>query len=180
MSTGMELSRRRPSGADRGFTLMELLVTLAIAALLFAIGVPTFRDAGYRDVVGTVWFSLSGPAGQLPPSSWPSPASAASGRGLLSPNPEAWSLLRRRLPHRHRGGLLFRRLLLDPHPRPGPRGPGEPHGRRHLLRPHDGRRLPVPDHGLVEHERLDPGAARSGGRPPLGHRPPAGSPPRNA
>jgi tripartite-type tricarboxylate transporter receptor subunit TctC len=26
-------------------------------------GVPTFRDAGYRDVVGTVWFSLSGPAG---------------------------------------------------------------------------------------------------------------------
>lgn len=29
-------------------------------------GVPTFREAGYRDVVGTVWFSLSGPAG-LPP-----------------------------------------------------------------------------------------------------------------
>ncbi|MGH8642133.1 MAG: Bug family tripartite tricarboxylate transporter substrate binding protein [Burkholderiales bacterium] len=26
-------------------------------------GVPTFRDSGYRDVVGTVWFSLSGPAG---------------------------------------------------------------------------------------------------------------------
>lgn len=26
-------------------------------------GVPTFRDAGYRDVVATVWFSLSGPAG---------------------------------------------------------------------------------------------------------------------
>ena len=26
-------------------------------------GVPTFRDAGYSDVVGTVWFSLSGPAG---------------------------------------------------------------------------------------------------------------------
>lgn len=25
--------------------------------------VPTFRDAGYRDVVGTVWFSLSGPPG---------------------------------------------------------------------------------------------------------------------
>jgi tripartite-type tricarboxylate transporter receptor subunit TctC len=29
-------------------------------------GVPTFRELGYRDVVGTVWFSLSGPAG-LPP-----------------------------------------------------------------------------------------------------------------
>ncbi|MGH8703530.1 MAG: Bug family tripartite tricarboxylate transporter substrate binding protein [Burkholderiales bacterium] len=26
-------------------------------------GVATFRDFGYRDVVGTVWFSLSGPAG---------------------------------------------------------------------------------------------------------------------
>jgi tripartite-type tricarboxylate transporter receptor subunit TctC len=26
-------------------------------------GVPTFPDMGYRDVVGTVWFSLSGPAG---------------------------------------------------------------------------------------------------------------------
>jgi len=26
-------------------------------------GVPTFRELGYRDVVGTVWFSLSGPAG---------------------------------------------------------------------------------------------------------------------
>ena len=26
-------------------------------------GVPTFRQAGYRDVVATVWFSLSGPAG---------------------------------------------------------------------------------------------------------------------
>jgi tripartite-type tricarboxylate transporter receptor subunit TctC len=26
-------------------------------------GVPTFREAGYRDVVGTVWFSLSAPAG---------------------------------------------------------------------------------------------------------------------
>jgi len=26
-------------------------------------GVPTFRDAGYRDLVATVWFSLSGPAG---------------------------------------------------------------------------------------------------------------------
>ena len=26
-------------------------------------GVPTFRDAGYRDVVGAVWFSLSAPAG---------------------------------------------------------------------------------------------------------------------
>jgi tripartite-type tricarboxylate transporter receptor subunit TctC len=25
--------------------------------------VPTFRDAGYRDLVATVWFSLSGPAG---------------------------------------------------------------------------------------------------------------------
>jgi tripartite-type tricarboxylate transporter receptor subunit TctC len=25
--------------------------------------IPTFREAGYRDVVGTVWFSLSGPAG---------------------------------------------------------------------------------------------------------------------
>lgn len=29
-------------------------------------GVPTFRELGYRSVVGTVWFSLSGPAG-LPP-----------------------------------------------------------------------------------------------------------------
>ena len=29
-------------------------------------GVPTFRELGYRDVVGTVWFSLSGPVG-LPP-----------------------------------------------------------------------------------------------------------------
>jgi tripartite-type tricarboxylate transporter receptor subunit TctC len=29
-------------------------------------GVPTFREVGYRSVVGTVWFSLSGPAG-LPP-----------------------------------------------------------------------------------------------------------------
>jgi tripartite-type tricarboxylate transporter receptor subunit TctC len=28
--------------------------------------VPTFRDAGYGDVVGTVWFSLSGPAGMPP------------------------------------------------------------------------------------------------------------------
>jgi tripartite-type tricarboxylate transporter receptor subunit TctC len=26
-------------------------------------GVPTFREGGYRDVVATVWFSLSGPAG---------------------------------------------------------------------------------------------------------------------
>ena len=26
-------------------------------------GVPTFREMGYRDVVGTVWFSLSAPAG---------------------------------------------------------------------------------------------------------------------
>ena len=26
-------------------------------------GVPTFREVGYRDVVGTVWFSLSAPAG---------------------------------------------------------------------------------------------------------------------
>jgi tripartite-type tricarboxylate transporter receptor subunit TctC len=26
-------------------------------------GVPTFREAGYRDLVATVWFSLSGPAG---------------------------------------------------------------------------------------------------------------------
>jgi tripartite-type tricarboxylate transporter receptor subunit TctC len=26
-------------------------------------GVPTFRELGYRDVVGTVWFSLSGPVG---------------------------------------------------------------------------------------------------------------------
>ncbi len=26
-------------------------------------GVPTFRESGYPDVVGTVWFSLSGPAG---------------------------------------------------------------------------------------------------------------------
>jgi len=26
-------------------------------------GIPTFRELGYRDVVGTVWFSLSGPAG---------------------------------------------------------------------------------------------------------------------
>jgi tripartite-type tricarboxylate transporter receptor subunit TctC len=25
--------------------------------------VPTFREAGYRDLVATVWFSLSGPAG---------------------------------------------------------------------------------------------------------------------
>jgi tripartite-type tricarboxylate transporter receptor subunit TctC len=29
-------------------------------------GVPTFRELGYSEVVGTVWFSLSGPAG-LPP-----------------------------------------------------------------------------------------------------------------
>lgn len=29
-------------------------------------GVPTFRELGYRNVVGTVWFSLSGPVG-LPP-----------------------------------------------------------------------------------------------------------------
>jgi tripartite-type tricarboxylate transporter receptor subunit TctC len=29
-------------------------------------GIPTFRELGYRDVVGTVWFSMSGPAG-LPP-----------------------------------------------------------------------------------------------------------------
>ncbi len=26
-------------------------------------GIPTFRELGYRDVVGTVWFSLSGPPG---------------------------------------------------------------------------------------------------------------------
>jgi tripartite-type tricarboxylate transporter receptor subunit TctC len=26
-------------------------------------GIPTFRELGYRNVVGTVWFSLSGPAG---------------------------------------------------------------------------------------------------------------------
>lgn len=32
---------RRPA---RGFTLMELLIAVAIAALLFAIGVPTFRN----------------------------------------------------------------------------------------------------------------------------------------
>jgi tripartite-type tricarboxylate transporter receptor subunit TctC len=29
-------------------------------------GVPTYREAGYRDLVATVWFSLSGPAG-VPP-----------------------------------------------------------------------------------------------------------------
>lgn len=29
-------------------------------------GVPTFREAGYKDLVATVWFSLSGPAG-VPP-----------------------------------------------------------------------------------------------------------------
>src|SRR5262245_932514 len=38
-------SRRRRAATTGGFTLMELLVTLAIAALLFAIGVPTFRNA---------------------------------------------------------------------------------------------------------------------------------------
>ncbi len=29
-------------------------------------GVPTFRAAGYRELVATVWFSLSGPAGMAP------------------------------------------------------------------------------------------------------------------
>jgi tripartite-type tricarboxylate transporter receptor subunit TctC len=29
-------------------------------------GIPTFREFGYRDVVGAVWFSLSGPAGMPP------------------------------------------------------------------------------------------------------------------
>ena len=33
-----------PAGRQRGFTLVELMVTIALAALLMAIGVPTFRD----------------------------------------------------------------------------------------------------------------------------------------
>ena len=37
------ISPRRPRA--RGFTLMELMVTIAVLALLVAIGVPTFRDA---------------------------------------------------------------------------------------------------------------------------------------
>lgn len=37
--------RSRPASRAGGFTLMELLVTITIVALLFAIGVPTFRNA---------------------------------------------------------------------------------------------------------------------------------------
>jgi type IV fimbrial biogenesis protein FimT len=36
--------RDRPA-SERGFTMMELLVAVSIAAVLFAIGVPMFRDA---------------------------------------------------------------------------------------------------------------------------------------
>jgi type IV fimbrial biogenesis protein FimT len=40
-----ESIRSRHASPASGFTLMELLVTLTIVALLFAIGVPTFRNA---------------------------------------------------------------------------------------------------------------------------------------
>lgn len=38
-------SGRRRRACARGFTMIELLVAIAVAALLFAIGVPMFRDA---------------------------------------------------------------------------------------------------------------------------------------
>src|SRR5918995_1551586 len=45
MSESMTVTRPRRHGRSRGFTLIELLVALTIAAILFAIGVPMFRDA---------------------------------------------------------------------------------------------------------------------------------------
>jgi type IV fimbrial biogenesis protein FimT len=45
MSKSMTLARPRRHARSRGFTLIELMVVLTIAALLFAIGVPMFRNA---------------------------------------------------------------------------------------------------------------------------------------
>jgi type IV fimbrial biogenesis protein FimT len=45
MSERMTVTQPRRQGRSRGFTLIELLVALTIAALLFAIGVPMFRNA---------------------------------------------------------------------------------------------------------------------------------------
>jgi type IV fimbrial biogenesis protein FimT len=45
MSERATVTRSRGHARARGFTMLELLVVVAIAALLFAIGVPTFRNA---------------------------------------------------------------------------------------------------------------------------------------
>src|SRR5579859_5271884 len=42
------MKRRRSTTSERGFTLLELLVTLTIAGLLLAIGVPLLNDTVAR------------------------------------------------------------------------------------------------------------------------------------
>lgn len=42
---------RQPSGTSHGFTLIELMVTLAVAAILAMIAVPSFRDTIRRNRV---------------------------------------------------------------------------------------------------------------------------------